>query len=172
MNDTIASIMTFHNGIQPLVYQLIIYYGVNGLTKLTHNMTLAYAILVVMQMIIMSLIISGIASWLKNKGISHIFINLFVAYYALMPTVADYSITLVKDTLFGICIMALIPIIYDLIVKKGDPVKNRRFYCAFLLSLIGINVFRSNGKYITIIMMIPLLLIKLKNKNIFCLSLQ
>lgn len=79
MNDTIADITTFHNGIQPLVYQLIIYYGVNGLTNFTHSMTVAYAILVVTQMGIMSLIISWIANWLKRKGLSHILINLFVA---------------------------------------------------------------------------------------------
>lgn len=81
-----------------------------------------------------------------------------------MPVVADYSITLVKDTLFGICMMALIPIIYDLIDRNGEPIKNKMFYSAFLLSAIGVNVFRSNGKYITFTTMI-LLLIILKNKK-------
>lgn len=165
MNDTIANIMSFHNGIQPLIYQLIIYYGVNGLTGLTHNMTTAYAILVAAQIVIMSLVISWSANWLKKKGISHIFVNLFVAYYALMPAVADYSITLVKDTLFGICFMVLIPIIYDLIDTNGSIIKNKKFYCAFILSLLGINVFRSNGKYITFITVILLLIMKLNNKK-------
>ena len=165
MNDTINCIMSFHNFNQTLIYQLIIYYGIRFLTKLTHNMTIAYAILVVVQMLVMSLIIAWVISWLSKKGIKKSYINLVITYYALMPTVADYSITLVKDTLFSLCILATIPLLYDLIENCGEPIKNKKFYIVFLMSLFGINVLRSNGKYIVIIILLILLIAKLKIRN-------
>lgn len=165
MNDTIADIVTFHNGIQPLVYQLLIYYGINGLTKLTHNMTVSYAILTVVQMVTMALVVSWVAGWFKKKGIAHAVVDILIAYYAFMPAVADYSITLVKDTVYGICMMAVVPLIYDLICSNGERLKDKKFYCAVLVSMTGISVLRSNGKYIVLITVVLLLLLKLRNKK-------
>jgi len=165
MNDTIADIVTFRNGIQPLAYQLLIYYGINGLTKLTHNMSAAYAILTTVQMLTMAWVVSWIVSWFQEKGVRHAIVNLLTAYYAFMPSVADYSITLVKDTLYGICMMAMVPLIYELICSNGERLKGRKFYCAFLVSMAGISVLRSNGKYIAMITVLLLLLLKLRNKR-------
>lgn len=165
MNDTINCIMSFHNNNQTLAYQLMIYYGIHGLTQLTHSMTVAYAILTLVQMVSMALIIAWITQWLSRKSIRKKLICLFVAYYAVMPVIADYSITLVKDTLYGVCVMAAIPLIYELISNSGNPIKNRKLYCVFLLDLIGIDLLRSNGKYIAIALVILLMLIKLKHKG-------
>lgn len=165
MNDTINCIMSFHNDNQTLIYQLIIYYGINGLTKLTSNMTISYALMTFAQMVLMSLIVAWIAKWLCNKGMRRIFVNLFIIYYALMPVVADYSITLVKDTLFGFCMMAVIPHLYDLINKYGEPMKDKKFYFTFLFTLLGICVLRSNGKFIVLILLLLLLIARIKNKR-------
>ena len=55
-----------------------------------------------------------------------------------MPTVADYSITLVKDTLFGICIMMSIPFLYDIVTKPEEAEKDRKFQLIFLMVMLGI----------------------------------
>lgn len=164
MNDTINCIMSFHNN-QPLIYQLIIYYGIQFFTKLTNSMTTAYALLVGIQMILMSMTLALIISWLNKKRIRRWYINLVITYYALMPAVANYSITLVKDTLFSVCILALIPLLYELIEKRGEPIKRKKFYISFLISLLGINSLRSNGKYIVALILFFLILAKIKSKN-------
>lgn len=164
MNDTINCITSFHDDIQPLIYQLIIYFGIHGLTRLTSNMTVSYAILTLAQMIFMSSCIAWIACWLCKKGVKRAFVNIFVAYYAIMPTVADYSITLVKDTLFGICIMMSIPFLYDIVTKPEEAEKDRKFQLIFLMVMLGICFLRSNGKLVVLIMLL-LLLKQMKSKR-------
>ncbi len=165
MNDTINCIMSYHNDNQTLIYQLLIYYGIQVFTKITNNMTIAYAILVIAQMVLMAMTIAFLVSWLDNKGIKRIYIILVVAYYAFMPAVADYSITLVKDTLYGVCMVAVIPLLYELVVQGGTPIINKKFYCGLLISLLGVNLLRSNGKYIVFIVLFVLMIIKLNYKK-------
>lgn len=157
MNDTINCIRSFHNDNQPLIYQLILYYGINGLTKLTSNMTISYAVLTLAQMAFMSLCIAWIAKWLYKKGLKRVVVNLFIAYYALLPIIADYSITLVKDSLFGVCLMMIIPLLYDII---NDGI----IRMSFLPVLLGICFLRSNGKYIVFILLL-LMLMRISNKR-------
>lgn len=156
MNDTLNCIITFRNDNQTLAYQVLIYYGIHGLTALTHSMRAAYAILTVLQMAFMSLVISSVADWLRRKQIKRRLLWLFVAYYALMPVVADYSITLVKDTLFGVCMMAAVPLLYELIQGSEKSVGNGILYGVFLADLIGIDILRSNGKYIVVLLVVLL----------------
>ena len=163
MNDTINCIMSYRNDNQPLVYQLFIYYGIHGLTKFTSNMTNSYAILTAVQMGVMSFVIAWIAKWLCKKGVKRLFINLFMLYYALMPVVADYSITLVKDTMFSICMAAIIPFLYEIILQHGEVIKNKKFYIAFFIVLTGICTLRSNGKFIVLLLLIP----KINNRRYF-----
>lgn len=160
MNDTINCIMSFHNDNQTLVYQLIIYYGIHSLTELTHSMRAAYAALTIVQMVLMALVISWVIQWLERKRLKRIYIRFIVAYYALMPAVADYSITLVKDTLYGTCMVAAIPLIYEVMNHGGKSVKNRKVYCALFMDLAGISVLRSNGKYIAIVVVMILVIVK------------
>ncbi len=165
MNDTINCIMSTGNDNQTLVYQLIIYYGIQIFTKLTNSMIKAYAILVIAQMILMSIIIAQLVSWLNKKGIRRLYVNLMIMYYALMPVIADYSITLVKDTLFSVCIAAVIPLLYDLVIQNDKTTKRKRFYSTFFAFLLGICVLRSNGIYIVFIVLLALIITKLKNKK-------
>lgn len=165
MNDTINCIISYHNDNQPLIYQFIIYYGIHFLTILTNSMTTAYAILVGFQIILMSMTMAWLIDWLNKKGIRKLYRNLVVMYYAFMPIVADYSITLVKDTLFSICMVAVIPLLYELIEKHGEPIKNKKFYIFLLTSLLGISVLRSNGKYIVIILLLVLMVANIKNQK-------
>lgn len=167
MNDTINCIMSYRNDNQPLVYQLFIYYGIHGLTKFTSNMTNSYAILTAVQMGVMSFVIAWIAKWLCKKGVKRLFINLFMLYYALMPVVADYSITLVKDTMFSICMAAIIPFLYEIISQHGEVIKNKKFYFAFFIVLTGICTLRSNGKFIVVFILLLLLIPKINNRRYF-----
>lgn len=165
MNDTINCIASPHDDIQPIVYQLIIYYGMQIFAKITSNMTISYAILVLIQMIVMSMVVAWNAKWLFEKGLKPLYLNLFILYYALMPAIADYSITLVKDTLFGLFMMSLIPFLYDLIEKNGTPIRNRKFLILFLFILFGISALRPNGKIIVLVLIILLLKSKMYNKK-------
>lgn len=167
MNDTINCIMSYRNDNQPLVYQLFIYYGIHGLTKFTSNMTNSYAILTAVQMGVISFVIAWIAKWLCKKGVKRLFINLFMLYYALMPVVADYSITLVKDTMFSICMAAIIPFLYEIISQHGEVIKNKKFYFAFFIVLTGICTLRSNGKFIVVFILLLLLIPKINNRRYF-----
>lgn len=161
---TINCIMSFRNDNQTLIYQLIIYFGIRFLTGLTNSMTIAYAMLVMAQMTLMSMAIAWLISWLNQKGIRGLYINLVIAYYAFMPAVADYSITLVKDTLFSICVMLAIPLLYEFIEKDGEMFRDKKFYFLCLVSLGGISVLRTNGKFIAIILLV-FMFAKLKTKK-------
>lgn len=168
MNDTINCIMSFHNDNQTLVYQLLIYYGIHSLTELTHSMRTAYAVLTIAQMVLMALTISWAIQWLERKNVRRGYIRFITAYYALMPAVADYSITLVKDTLYGTCMLAAIPLLYEVVNRGGESVKNRKVYCALFIDLAGISVLRSYGKYIAVIVVVMLVLVKRNHIKSLC----
>lgn len=168
MNDTINCIMSFHNDNQTLVYQILIYYGIHGLTELTHSMRAAYAVLTVAQMVLMALVISWVIQWLQRKNVRQCYIRFIIAYYALMPAVADYSITLVKDTLYGTCMLVAIPLLYEVVNRGGEFVKNRKFCCVLFIDLAGISLLRSNGKYIAVIIVVMLVLVKWNHIKSLC----
>ena len=172
MNDTINLLMEpYKDPIQPLMYQILIWYGINFFTNFTHSMTVAYGLLVLTQIVFVSLVIAHLMRWLALKHIKKPILYIAVLYYAFLPAVADYSITLVKDTLFSVFTVLLVINLYDIIKGKGTCLSDKKCLVVFIVSACGMCAFRNNGFLVVAITLLIGFVVKIKNKRYILLTL-
>lgn len=166
MNDTISLLMEpYSNSIPPLIYQMLIWYAMKFSMYFFHNMTLAYGWIVIMQMVFNAAVLAYVTNWLSKKQIRRSIIWAVLLYYALLPSVADYSITLVKDTNFSIFILLFVTQLYDVITFGGECLKNKKFLFAFIVTVFGVCTMRNNGSMVVIVTLMVFLFLKLKYKK-------
>lgn len=166
MNDTINCIKSYHDEIQPWAYQLIIYYGLRFFEKISRNITGAYAMLVLAQMLLSSIIVAYVLNWLLQKGIKSQVVYGLMIYYAIMPAVGNYSIALIKDTLFSFGLLLFVILLYDLVNTGAEIIENAGYQLVLLFSLLTITMFRSNGMLIVLLTFVCVLLKKnIKNRK-------
>ena len=119
---------------------------------LFHNMNLAVAFYIVIQMIICSLIFTYMIKFLYEKSVKKIYLIVITLFLALSPLFAIYSITLWRDILFSLAFVILFISLYKFI--DNDYKFNVSIVIMYVLSVLVILFFRNNGIYI-ILLFIP-----------------
>lgn len=165
MNDTINMIRSPRNNMQPLVYQAVIYYGIHSLTWVTQNIIAAFAIMVIVQLIALSLAVAWIIRWLSQKEINPKLIRVVMLFYAFYPIFGNYSIAMVKDVPAAMMTMLLVPMLYDIVRSNGRILENRKFCVGFLFAILSMVACRPNGLFVIGPVLILLLCVKQKNKK-------
>ena len=134
----------------PIIHTLFIRFVVKiGLSVFNNNITDAVALYSVIQAILLAICFSFLAETMYKFRYKNWAIALVVAYFALMPYHALYSITLWKDVLFGGIVLALTVTLWRIIKwykdkTSGHPISDLILF--FVLGL-GMCLFRSNGLY-------------------------
>ncbi len=64
------------------------------------NATIAYAIIVILQIFAASYIVANYLRWIARKGIAKWLLILNMIYIMAMPLIGNYTIALLKDTWF------------------------------------------------------------------------
>ena len=172
MNDTINTIMapmTVDNC--PVIYQMLMWYGMKVLKYLTGSMRGGYAGLVLIQMLICSVVFASVISWLSDKNVKKKVLYILIAYYSFLPVIADYSITLVKDTLFAVFLLKFVILLYDIVESKGEFLKENKNLVEIILTAIGVCCFRSNGAMVCIFSLAITFFVIKKRKKRFLLLL-
>lgn len=165
MNDTINCLMSTTTDNQPILYQMVIYYGMKFFLYLTEDATWAYGCLVIFQMFFCMEIFSWLIRELARIGINQRVRYGLVIYYSLVPAVADYSITLVKDTLFSSILAIMIITMYQITDTGGKILNDIGVLIRMTLVCIAISATRNNGGLVCICTFIVLLFLKLDNKR-------
>lgn len=124
-----------------------------------NNVNLGLFLYSLIQIIILSSVLSYTIKFLKEKDIKNIYLIIMLLVYGLVPTFPFYSMSVHKDVLFTSFIILYIIELYKLI-KKDDIEFSNMFKLIFLLILIIL--FRHNGIH-TILLSLPLLLLIKKN---------
>ena len=117
-----------------------------------HNMNLAVAFYIVIQMIICSLIFTYMIKFLYEKSIKKIYLIVITLFLALSPLFAIYSITLWRDILFSLAFVTLFISLYRFV--DNNYKFNVSIVIMYILSVFVILFFRNNGIYI-ILLFIP-----------------
>ncbi len=161
MNDTINCMMSPVNasGMQPLIFEMIVYWGLHILGKLTGNMIFAYAILTFGQMLFCAFAAAYAITWIHRRKLKLFFCYCIAAFFAFSPIMADYSITLVKDSCFAFFFLMLLIHTYDLISEKNIAMTNRKALKLAILMIL-VTLFRSNAKVVTVFLLIALFVLK------------
>lgn len=136
----------------PVVHTLLIkIFATIG--ELFNNANLGVALYSIFQMLILSTGISYIIFSLLKKENNKIILIILTLYYSLVPIFGYYSITMWKDIIFGVLIGILALQIFKFTnndsLAKSDKVIT-------LLTVLGASLFRTNGKFVVVALIIIL----------------
>ena len=168
MNDVINGFMhVAHAGnLQPFFYEAYNHYGFAFGQRIFHgNGTMSFALLTIVQIIFCAFCVAYNTVWLYERSmLSGKWTVLYPMYFCIMPIIADYSITIVKDVPFSFAYLLFIPLLYD---TMEEHVKQKWLLLAFSVFIIWFS--RSNGKYIMIIGLLSAALVSARNaRKVLC----
>lgn len=165
MNDTINSFAQFWlYTFQPAIFQLLVYGVFHGICFLCKNANIAYATIVIIQILAASYIVSNYLRWLVKKGVKKWLLIINAICIIAMPLIGNYTLAVLKDTWFTLSLFLLLPNIYDLLYGEK----------ANWLQIVGATFFvwfsRSNGKLVLVpVLIVLLLLCKQERKHLMIL---
>lgn len=149
--DTTNSLWNNHH---PVFYTWILSWFVE-IGRMIGSYPWAFEIYCVLQCILLAGTISCLLMYLKKRGISKRVCMLILGFFALNPVVPLYGMTVMKDTLFGILMLACVSLFYELF-RNPKVFSTKKAFCliiaAFLLMLV-----RNNGFYL-LLMLLPVAL--------------
>jgi hypothetical protein len=152
----------------PLLHTLMMYPFIK-ISYALGSMQTGVALLALFQSLFMSASFAFAVFYLGRRGVHPIIIVLVLAYFALFPINGYYSISPWKDQPFSCSLLFFTIAIAEIIRRGGEFFRSKRRWSWFLLSSIGVLLFRNNGLYVAALSF-PLLLIFLRGvrKQIFC----
>ena len=127
----------------------------------------AFKVFTVFQMLAMAALLSGFVRWLYKKGLKKqyfVFLTIFFAVYPLFPY---YSISLWKDTVFGLIVFCYSWFLYCMrehITGKDDI--SSKYLAGFIILDICVVFFRNNGFYVVLLSSVVAALTVIKNKAV------
>lgn len=147
----------------PLIHTIILGAFYN-LGKLLNNYNLGILLYTILQMLIISAIISYAVIYLKKKGINKTIIYLIIAFYAIFPLNSILVISATKDVYFSAFALAFIVCIMQI---KDDNWKLSKKYIGLIIVTVLMLLFRINAMYALIIALVIMLFLGIKKyKNI------
>lgn len=161
LNDTINCMMSpvEASGMQPLIFELIVYWGLWILERLTGNMFLAYAVLTFGQMLFCAFAAAYAIAWIYGKKLKLPICYVLALFFAFSPIMADYSITLIKDSCFAFFFLLLLLQVYDLMSEKDKVMTNGQIVKLTVL-MTFVTLFRANGIIVTAFLLFVLFMFK------------
>lgn len=136
----------------PVFHALVISIAMN-IGKLLGNYTTGIAIYSIAQMIFTACVFSYAIYYMAKKNVN-IWIRLIcLAFFALYPPFAAYSVTMWKDVPFGLMMVLFTIDIVELITNKEEFLKSKRKNITFIIIMILTFLFRNNGIYVVVLTM-------------------
>ncbi|MDD4387379.1 MAG: DUF6020 family protein [Clostridia bacterium] len=130
------------------------------------NTNIAIAAYTIFQMIIMSLVFTYTIITVYKTNISKIISFIMFGYYAFFPIHALYSVTLWKDVLYSGFMLLLSVQIFKLVLTKGENLNNKWQQILTALSVTLVGLFRNNGLYVSLCIVLLIIIMFRKNKRI------
>ncbi|MGG1643643.1 DUF6020 family protein [Paenibacillus sp. NRS-1782] len=122
----------------------------------------------IIQVIIMSLIIGYCGYTFENYGVKKFFIYLSVIFLSLVPINAIYSITMWKDVLYSglLCLVSIY--IANIVISEGFWFNCKINGFLFVISSVGVTLFRHNGFIIfSLTILISIMIFKKKLMKLY-----
>lgn len=147
----------------PLLHVLLLGKTVSGMEKLTGSYNAGIAVYVLLQMAAMALLLSWELGCLKKLGAGRVFRGVSLCFFAFFPVIPMYVLCTSKDIWYTAGMLAAVTLLC-LLVKEQE--RGRALYWFGLgCALFVMAVFRNNGFYVFLIMILALLVLAGK-KNV------
>lgn len=127
----------------------------------------------IIQMCITALVLSREIIWINSK-ISNCYFHkaIIFAFFAYNPLIAKYSLTMWKDILFALWLLAYIMILFEIVESDGEWLKKISRQILFVIIGLLIILGRNNGIYILVfVSLFTVICLKNCRKYILALSL-
>lgn len=145
-----------HPWVHTLVFGLFYHIGY----ALTKNMVIAVSVYTFFQMCLLAGSVAYFISTLRSHKIRPFVLLMIMAFYALIPYHAVFSVTVWKDIPFAAAVLLFSCAIFRLSVQNNVCAKN---LLIFMISSVMICLFRSNGWY-AFLLALPFLLFGFRHK--------
>ena len=129
-----------------------------------NNVNLGLFIYSIIQIIVLASTLSYTIKFLKDNKIENNYLLLMLLVYSLVPVFPFYSMSAVKDVIFGSLIILYIIFLYRII--KSDDLKIKDYLLLIILTILII-LFRNNGIHVLVLSFPALLFMKKKFKYKF-----
>ena len=129
-----------------------------------NNVNLGLFLYSIIQIIVLASTLSYTIKFLKDNKIKNNYLILMLLVYSLVPVFPFYSMSAVKDVIFGSLIILYIIFLYRII--KSDDLKIKDYLLLILLTILII-LFRNNGIHVLVLSFPALLFMKKKFKYKF-----
>ncbi len=150
--DAIAGVYTDWH---PAIY-IFLFYGLPTLFIKSKIMCSLF------NMLFISLVLLYFCKFLEKYGFSKSIITVILSLFILNPTFDSMAITPIKDTAYSYCLFLLTLYLINIYFSKGEWIKRKVNFIAFLIACFGMTFFRHNGIGTFILLLIPMIFI-LKN---------
>ena len=143
----------------PLVYSLVSSFIFNLSFKITNSSNISFFILSLIQLIVMTSIISYTIYWFHKKFKSNIISIISILYFNMFTIFSNLNVAHLRDTIFSGFILLLIILLYEIIESKGTYLNNDKNRFNFML-LCMLLLFSRRNAIIIIITLIVILFVK------------
>ena len=135
-----------------LIKFFIVLFGRGG------NLNLALGMMVLVQMVVMSFVLSLVIAWMRRRGAEKVICLVTLAFFALHPIMAMYAIYLTKDILFSCFVVLLVLYISDYISAANEgSIKVRHHIILGILAFFTI-LTRNNGTLVVVMTLLAMFL--------------
>lgn len=144
LNEVLTRTFTTHH---PLLHVLLLGGTIAIVHKITGSWNIAIFTYIVLQMLVITLIMTYVLNYLRKRGAGRRSVILWTIYYGVFPTIVMYTLCSSKDGLFSAFLLLLTVLLIEL-VRDTDLFLSDRKKCALLFACaVLMPLFRHNGFY-------------------------
>ncbi|MBQ3464313.1 hypothetical protein IJH27_00540 [Candidatus Saccharibacteria bacterium] len=148
----------------PVLHVFFLAIIINPVRWLTGSLTAGIAVSVITQMILFAIILGYAACWIIKKTSRNYIGYLLLAFFALCPIIACYSVTIWKDILFsGVFLLLFIKLCELITLSRDKKLSLKTTLLVLVFSLLS--AFLRNGGVFVIIVLACILIIYFKRSR-------
>lgn len=140
----------------PLVHVLLLGGVICAVHKVLGSYNMGIACYVVLQMIVVAGCFTFLLSFLRRRKVPRAVYFAGVFYFALFPVIVMFSLCSAKDALFNGALLLLLICLLQMGTRAEDFFASWKWQALFVVSALGMMLFRNNGMY-AFVLMIPVL---------------
>ena len=112
---------------------------------------------IIIQCAATALSFTAICIFMKQHGAKNIHCLLALAFFAFYPPIPQYAITMLKDSLYAWIYVFWFLLFIDLVISKGEILRNRRKLILFFLLALFSSLTKKTGAYLLLLTFFVLL---------------
>lgn len=157
------------SGQHPVMYCLFVQFCMDIGYTIFNSGRAGYAIYCIVQIVVTCGCITYCILWIAKKNVKKVWIFLAVLYYVSSMLIINYSMNMLKDTGYGLCVLLWIIIIFDAVQSDGENILTEmpKFILLFLLTIF----IRNNGLHVMLGISIILVCICKRKVRLFLICL-